>query len=428
MADEAGQGAGQKRAPLCRSADERVIAGVAGGIGQYFGIDPVIVRLAFIVFVVFGGAGLALYLLGWLTLPRAGSGSIIADALRSDSPRRARSVAAIVLIVVGLLIIGALSIEFFDLLFFILKAAPYLALMLIACGVALVLWPRPSKPTRAKPSPSKPSQADSPHQPGASEHAPRQEQESEQTDPAPGQHVSQTAPRTSGNARPRRGRRSMAGPCTVAALLLYAGGAVLLDRLGIVETDISASLAVALVITGAGLAASAFVGAARGLILIGVLLFPPLALFAGAEVSWWSGVGNRRIFVAEADDLKSEYRHGAGRLSVDLRGLELDGGVRSVDVGLVAGELLVYVPRAAGLTVEVNGGLGEIRVRDQPGRQPSTRGVGHRSESGLGAELRVALPAADETAGQLRLNVDLGWGLADVITVPALPAEEAPGS
>ena len=80
MADEAGQGAGQKRAPLCRSADERVIAGVAGGIGQYFGIDPVIVRLAFIVFVVFGGAGLALYLLGWLTLPRAGSGSIIAHA------------------------------------------------------------------------------------------------------------------------------------------------------------------------------------------------------------------------------------------------------------------------------------------------------------------------------------------------------------
>jgi len=58
---------------LFRSADNKVIAGVCGGIGEYLGIDPVIVRLIFVILLVFGGSGLLLYLIFWLVIPSEAS-------------------------------------------------------------------------------------------------------------------------------------------------------------------------------------------------------------------------------------------------------------------------------------------------------------------------------------------------------------------
>jgi phage shock protein PspC (stress-responsive transcriptional regulator) len=54
---------------LTRSSSDRVIAGVAGGFGRYIGVDPVVIRLALIVLVFFGGAGLVLYGAAWLIVP-----------------------------------------------------------------------------------------------------------------------------------------------------------------------------------------------------------------------------------------------------------------------------------------------------------------------------------------------------------------------
>ena len=107
------EGADSKRGTLCRSSTDKVIAGVAGGIGAYFGIDAVIVRIAFIVLTFLGGAGPFLYLIGWLALPQENSRSVIAKALGGDSPHRFRSLMAVVLIGVGLLITANLSGELF---------------------------------------------------------------------------------------------------------------------------------------------------------------------------------------------------------------------------------------------------------------------------------------------------------------------------
>ena len=52
-----------------RSSSDRVIAGVAGGLGRYFNIDPVVVRLALIVLVFFGGVGVIAYGAAWLIVP-----------------------------------------------------------------------------------------------------------------------------------------------------------------------------------------------------------------------------------------------------------------------------------------------------------------------------------------------------------------------
>ena len=54
---------------LARSARGRKIAGVCGGLGEYFNVDPTIVRLIFIAAIFAGGAGILLYLLMWIVVP-----------------------------------------------------------------------------------------------------------------------------------------------------------------------------------------------------------------------------------------------------------------------------------------------------------------------------------------------------------------------
>lgn len=54
---------------LCRSETQRVIAGVCGGVGTYFGIDPVLVRLAWVFATLMGGAGILAYILAMIVIP-----------------------------------------------------------------------------------------------------------------------------------------------------------------------------------------------------------------------------------------------------------------------------------------------------------------------------------------------------------------------
>src|SRR5438874_9373421 len=57
---------------LLRSSSDRVVVGVAGGLGRYFGIDPVIFRIGFAVSIFFGGIGALAYLLLALFVPTDG--------------------------------------------------------------------------------------------------------------------------------------------------------------------------------------------------------------------------------------------------------------------------------------------------------------------------------------------------------------------
>jgi phage shock protein C len=55
---------------LTRSETDRVIVGVAGGISQRFAINSTLVRLAWVVSVLFGGFGILAYLILWVVLPK----------------------------------------------------------------------------------------------------------------------------------------------------------------------------------------------------------------------------------------------------------------------------------------------------------------------------------------------------------------------
>jgi phage shock protein PspC (stress-responsive transcriptional regulator) len=87
-AEEARPGRGP--IPLRRPIHDRMLAGVATGIADYLGVDPTIVRIAIVVLTFFGGAGIAVYLAGWLLIPEEGSDQSLAGELIQSISARSR--------------------------------------------------------------------------------------------------------------------------------------------------------------------------------------------------------------------------------------------------------------------------------------------------------------------------------------------------
>jgi phage shock protein PspC (stress-responsive transcriptional regulator) len=132
----AGPGAGPSAGPgeeprrLRRSRDDRVFAGVSGGLGRYFAVDPILFRLAFIVLTVAGGAGLVAYLAAWVLMPLAGGP---ASAPESPSPERSR---AVTIVLAGLLVL--LLMPFFGGSLF--EFGPPLAFLALVGFIGYVIW------------------------------------------------------------------------------------------------------------------------------------------------------------------------------------------------------------------------------------------------------------------------------------------------
>ena len=65
---------------LRRSADDKMLAGVAGGIARYLNTDVTLIRIIIAALVLFTGAGLALYVAAWLLIPADGEDQPVAEA------------------------------------------------------------------------------------------------------------------------------------------------------------------------------------------------------------------------------------------------------------------------------------------------------------------------------------------------------------
>jgi phage shock protein PspC (stress-responsive transcriptional regulator) len=81
---------GPERSALRRSYNDRMLAGVAAGLAHYFDVDVTIVRIAFVVLTVVGGAGIPLYLAGLLLIPDEGSDQSIAGSIIESFQNRNR--------------------------------------------------------------------------------------------------------------------------------------------------------------------------------------------------------------------------------------------------------------------------------------------------------------------------------------------------
>jgi phage shock protein C len=56
---------------LYRSQTQRMLAGVCGGLAEYFNIDATVLRVLFLILAVFGGSGIVIYLVMWIVVPDA---------------------------------------------------------------------------------------------------------------------------------------------------------------------------------------------------------------------------------------------------------------------------------------------------------------------------------------------------------------------
>ncbi|GAB3482675.1 PspC domain-containing protein [Nocardiopsis coralliicola] len=73
---------GQKK--LQRSREHRILTGVAGGIGQFFGVDANLVRVAFAVLALFGFSGVLIYIVAWVVMPEeGGQGSVLEHVVKN---------------------------------------------------------------------------------------------------------------------------------------------------------------------------------------------------------------------------------------------------------------------------------------------------------------------------------------------------------
>ncbi len=83
-------GTPERRPVLRRPFGGRMLTGVAAGLAGYLGIDVTLVRIAFVVLTVIGGAGIPLYLAGFLLIPDEGSDQSIASSLLESLQSRSR--------------------------------------------------------------------------------------------------------------------------------------------------------------------------------------------------------------------------------------------------------------------------------------------------------------------------------------------------
>ncbi|MGA7097328.1 MAG: PspC domain-containing protein [Acidimicrobiia bacterium] len=98
---------------LRRSTEDRVVAGICGGLGQYFNTDPIWFRLGFVVLTLGGGAGVLIYLIAWLAIPEAGPGET-AEGHHGGLDNRGPLVAGVILIAIGLVLLFNNLVPWFD--------------------------------------------------------------------------------------------------------------------------------------------------------------------------------------------------------------------------------------------------------------------------------------------------------------------------
>jgi phage shock protein PspC (stress-responsive transcriptional regulator) len=340
---------------LRRRTTDRVIGGVAGGLGDYLNVDPLLIRIAFVGLMIFGGAGLVLYVVAWLLIPREGSDESTVEGLLRRLGRR--SIVWLAVVIFALVVVGTYPIrEGFG---FWIDPAYFWALAVIVLGV-LVL--RREGPPRAAAEASVLA-----------------------TVVAPTAEV--VAPPAVAIEKPR----SPLGWYVLAAMLAAIGLLAIVQNVAQLDVELGQFFGVALVLLGGGLVVGAWWGHARLLILLGLLLLPlgAAASFITAPIE--GGFGEQTFAPVSPAELREEYRLVAGRLTLDLTQLEAGSEPIQVDASVAVGQLVVIVPPNASLDLQVAVGGGGLAFMGN--YQGGTSLTDHFVRDGRGPALVLGLEA-----------------------------------
>jgi phage shock protein PspC (stress-responsive transcriptional regulator) len=354
---------------LYRSRTDKVVAGVAGGIGEHLGVDPVIIRIAFVALTVAGGSGLILYALGWLLLPEKGEGEAPGAAAFHSLFHR-RPIIAIIVVIIGV----SMLLDGFD--WGRRDHSFGWAVGLVAIGAVILVSQR--------------------RRDGGGDH--RDTDEVPPPPPTPGTDdwMAYATPLETTAVEFREPKpRSFLTPVTISLLLIGGGLASLFGA------SLQAYLAAALLTVGAALLIGSRVGQARGLIFVGLLLTGAATLASVTDITFAGGVGDRTYHPLTEAAVRPTYRLGVGEMQLDLSDVDFTRPTTEVRARLGVGSVQVLVPDDVDVLVFTHVGLGQVEVFGQ-------------HDDGGGIDRRFTRSGRGETARQLVLELRTGIGEIDV--------------
>lgn len=364
-----------------RRAADRQVAGVAAAIGRRYDIDPVLVRVGFVVTTIYGGVGVLLYLLGWLLLPAEGDEVSAAEAVMGKGRS---SVSTPLAVVLGLALIPASAA--------VLGGDPRGLLALALCAAALFLLHRhraelgevPPEPVAAMTTDATAQDRTSPpawDPLGAAPFA------WDLPEPGP-------APQAEPPPPPRP--RSRVTPVTLGLALLAGGiAAAFLDPVHVAATMLA--------VVGLGLLVGSLLHRGRGLIVAAVPLALVTWVLHAVPLDGFSA-GERRWSAGTPAQLEDRYTLTTGSGHLDLTDLVVPDGRRvTTTVAVSLGETKVFLPPDLDVDVTCRAVIGSVDCL----REEQSGGGPRVAASGDGAD--------GPGGGELVLDVRAGTGDVEVV-------------
>jgi phage shock protein PspC (stress-responsive transcriptional regulator)/FtsH-binding integral membrane protein len=390
---------------LRRSRTDRVGAGVAGGLGEYFGVDPVLFRVLFATAAFFGGAGVLAYLLAWVAIPEQGTVHAPIDGF-VGALRRRRIPVWLVAVAAGLL--------FWAIAFSWWAPRPFFPVMVVVIILVAIFGRRARRSGGADPTgapstpdpgvvPGGPVSMSKPGEPAAMGPA-GSAIAGTPTEPL-GQPawMADTRSWISEAREASRERRRRAAPVRLTALGL------LILAIGIIAAVDAASgvpIPVYFWVTFGIVVAALLVGMAlRRTPWSLAFLLPPavvgLIAFGATGAQFHDGIGVRTWTPTSAASLNGEYRFAFGQGVLNLRNVGPLTDPRHVDVVAGAGQIRIILPQTMNATVDANVHFGVVNVGGQQYSGWHSHGVNVS---------RTVLPPTGATGAPITIEVHLADG------------------
>ncbi|HET9120294.1 MAG TPA: PspC domain-containing protein [Solirubrobacterales bacterium] len=373
---------------LLRSSKERMLWGVAGGIGEYLRIDPTFVRLGFVVATFFGGFGLIAYLVMAVVVPEDDG---------TGHPREDRRPPTRALILLAIVLLIALPGPLFGWGHGWHHWWGFIGPLWIALIVfAVIVGIRTLRMTgRSTASPAERPRINPPRWLRRDRTTAAEEGTSEDETAEAG-----TAETEVRDADPPKLVRlfvlivlGVLAFCTAISIGAAAAWAT--------ATGHGSAVAGVVIALGVAIAATAFIGEARRvapwLLASALVLALPAGATAAADIHFDGGIGERTYHPTTIADIPADgYDFGVGELQVDLRDLPwAKGQTIAVKSNLGVGQMIVSVPTNVCVHAHATGKAGELLVR------------GDQSD-GIDPEVDQGLPRSQ--APRLELDADIQLG------------------
>ncbi|GCD95452.1 membrane protein [Embleya hyalina] len=388
------------RPQLLRSVDDRMVSGVCGGLGEHFGLDPVIFRIVFAVLSLFGGVGVLVYSLGWLLIPARGEEQPVLRRVLAGKFDRGAT-AATVVAVMGV----ALFFTYLDSGF-----GPSVPLMMITAVVLFMVWTDTKRRSEAAARTAGVAAM-------ASAPAPVDTVPAGDTAPGPpmwwqvpgggsapegGQPPAKPVAAEPG--RPAKRPRSYVALATLSVATMVGGLLWVFNRTDTVDVTFTVAVAIVLGVVGLGLLAGTWFGRARLLILPALALTALLAGLTAITVPLTGPWGERTYTPTSVAALPASYHLGGGDLDLDLRTLDL-GPARAATVKATvgAGQIQVWVPKDVRVVFKGRSDVGDVRTM-------SGRDDGWRPDRSETVE-----PIAGPERGTITLDLEVGLGQVELL-------------